>query len=103
MSDPVEIEEHINVARVTTSCSVKITRKSADGDFTSIESMNSMTVNTEMSPLDAERLLYTITENVARKCYVDLHVHEMITTKELTTAIERIRAQYRALGKPKDV
>lgn len=102
MSDHASIEEHIRISKATASCSVKITRKSADGDITSIESMNSMTTGElEMSPLETERLLYAVTEHVARKCYVDLHVHEMISGRELQTAVERINNQYRALGKPK--
>lgn len=103
MAIPVEIEERseVIVARASASCSVKITRKSADGEFVSVESMNSMTTgDLEMSPLDTERLLYRLTENLARKCYVDLHVHEAITSRELAAAIERVREQYRALGTP---
>lgn len=94
------IEEVRVIGRATTSCSVKITRKNADGDITSIESMNSMTTGPlEMTPAEAERLLYRITENCTRKCYVDLHVHEMLTAKELEAAVVRVKTMYRALGK----
>lgn len=104
MPDPATtdtvLEEIITVSRATTSCSVKITRKNADGDITSIESMNSMTTGPlEMPPAETERLLYRLTENCARKCYVDLHVHEMLTAKELEAAVTRIKTLYRQLGK----